>query len=315
MSSEITVLVGDVGGSNSRLALAGPEIGVTALQSFSNDSFSSLDDVLSAYCAQPDLPQLSGACIAVAGPVYGDEYRLTNRNWAGTAAGLGEHLNLLPGATVAVINDLAALGHGLPILMPGQLSSLHAGHQRGTQSLVVGVGTGFNVSLSLAGQTAEAELGHANMSAPVRETLSSLVGDGVSNFATNEDLFSGRGLVRYHQVLHGRPAEGGAQIVQSYLDDPNGAAAKTVLSWTQMLGQFTRELVPTYMPGMGIFFAGSVARGVLGTPAREVFLEQFLQPSRGVQERCETTPLWLITDDAAGVSGAARCAIEKAAAA
>ena len=67
MNTDVTVLVGDVGGSNTRLALAGPEIGVTALKSFDNDSFTSLEDVLTAYRAQPDLPEFQGACIAVAG--------------------------------------------------------------------------------------------------------------------------------------------------------------------------------------------------------------------------------------------------------
>ncbi|UWR40512.1 glucokinase [Phaeobacter inhibens] len=312
MGSDMTVLVGDVGGSNTRLALAGPEIGVTALQSFANDSFSSLDDVLVAYCAQPDLPPLAGACIAVAGPVYGNEYQLTNRNWQGSAADLAQQLQLGAGARVDVINDLAALGHSLPALIPGQLSSLRAGHQRGTQALVAGIGTGFNVSLSVDGHTAEAEMGHTSLSAPVACGLTELLGDRAGEFATNEDLFSGRGLVRYHQALHGIAAEGGAQIVADYLADGDSPAAKTVTSWARLLGDFARELVPTYMPGQGIFFAGSVARGILGTAACEVFLNSFLQPATGVQSRCETTPLWLITDDAAGVSGAARFALERA---
>ncbi|WP_281708397.1 glucokinase [Phaeobacter italicus] len=313
MSSDVTVLVGDVGGSNTRLALAGPEIGVTALQSFANDSFASLDDVLAAYCAQPDLPPLAGACIAVAGPVYGNEYRLTNRDWHGTADDLAKQLNLGEGGRVDVINDLAALGHSVPALIPGQLSSLRAGHQRGNQALVAGIGTGFNVALTANGNTAEAEMGHASLAAPVADLLRNILGDDrAAGFATNEDLFSGRGLVRYHQAMHGTAPEGGAQIVARFVEDENSPEAQTVITWAKLLGQFARELVPTYMPGMGIFFAGSVARGILGTSARDVFLEQFLQPATGVQARCETTPLWVITDDAAGVSGAARFAIETA---
>ena len=312
MASDLTVLVGDVGGSNTRLALAGPEIGVTGLKHFPNDSYSSLDEVLAAYCAQPDLPPLQGCCLAVAGPVYGGTYRLTNRDWHGTAAGLAERLPLEPGGGVDVVNDLAALGYALPVLIPGQLSSLRAGRQQGEQALVAGVGTGFNVSLSAGGNTIEAELGHASLPDPLAQELARLLGRSPEEFPSVEELFSGRGLVRLHRALGGDPSEGGAEIVAAFQDGEEHVAQRSVPAWARLLGLLARELVPAYMPGQGIFFAGSVARGVLGTGARGDFLAAFAEPGGKLAAQCATTPLWLITDDAAGVSGTARYAIEAA---
>jgi len=313
MATDLTVLVGDVGGSNTRLALAGPEIGVTALKHFSNDSYSSLEEVLAAYCEQPDLPILGGCCLAVAGPVFGEAYRLTNRDWHGTARDLQNCLPLACDGRVDVINDLAALGHALPVLMPGQLSSLRAGRQQGGQALVAGVGTGFNVALSAAGHTVEAELGHASLPETVARELSHAVGKEVHGFASVEELFSGRGLVRFHRALGGDPSEEGSQIVTAYRDKvPGHPAERTIPVWARLLGLFSRELVPGYMPGQGLFLAGSVARGVLGTDARTEFLSAFAEPWGKLSQRAAEVPLWLITDDAAGVSGTARYAIEAA---
>lgn len=313
MTQDLTVLVGDVGGSNTRLALAGPDIGVTALKHFPNDSYSNLEEVLSAYCRQPDLPRLDGCCLAVAGPVYGSSYRLTNRDWHGTAQDLAEALPLAPGARVDVVNDLAALGHALPVLLPGQLSSLRPGRQHGGQALVAGVGTGFNVALSVAGHTVESELGHASLPEPLVRALEQLEIDGSGMFSSIEALFSGRGLVRLHTAMGGDPSEGGAEIVAAYAgEEQDHPARRSVAAWARILGLLARELVPAYMPGQGIFLAGSVARGVLGTAARSDFLAAFSEPMGKLSGQCATTPLWLITDDAAGVSGTAQYAIKAA---
>lgn len=309
MNTDVTVLVGDVGGSNTRLALAGPEIGVTALKSFDNDSFTSLEDVLTAYRAQPDLPVFQGACIAVAGPVFGDAYRLTNRDWQGDTSSLAARLQLPEGARMDLINDLAALGHALPVLSPGQLSSLRAGPQQGDQSLVVGLGTGFNVSLVAGNQIVGAEMGHAVLPATVFDRLKVALGRSPEGFNTNEDLFSGHGLVRFHQAMSGVAVAGGAQLMEDYQADPDCPAARTVETWASLLGLLSYNLVPTYMPGQGLFFAGSVARAVLGSAAKAQFLDGFSQGAGLLQEQCQKIPLWVITDDAAGVSGSARVAL------
>ncbi|KAE9630564.1 glucokinase [Parasedimentitalea maritima] len=310
MNTDVTVLVGDVGGSNTRLALAGPGIGVTALKSFDNECFTSLEEVLATYRAQPDLPDIQGACIAVAGPVYGNEYRLTNRNWHGDAGGLARQLQLPDGARMDLINDLAALGYALPVLIPGQLASLKAGHQQGDQALVVGIGTGFNVALVVGTQAAGAELGHARLPASVYTRLEAALGRSPDEFDSTENLFSGHGLVRFHLAMSGAAIAGGAELMEQYLADPNSAAARTVETWAELLGLLACNLVPTYMPGQGLFFAGSVARGVLNSPAQAQFLAGFDQIEGLLQAQCQKTPLWVITDDAAGVSGSARVALD-----
>ncbi|MEX0301513.1 MAG: glucokinase [Leisingera sp.] len=312
MTAELTVLAGDVGGSRTRLALAAPGIGVTALQSFSNDSFASLEDVLQAYCAQPGLPPLQGACLAVAGPVRGGAFQLSNRNWRGEASGIAAALGLPEAGTMKLVNDLAALSQALPVLIPGQLLSLRPGRQGGGQALVVGIGTGFNVSASLNGAALEAELGQAGLPQLLCRRLQVLLEHAPEEFASIEALFSGPGLVRFHQALTGAAASSAEGIEAAYLADPDTPEARTVCEWAHLLGLLARELTAAYMPGQGLFFAGSVARGILNTPARERFLNSYTAPGGRLGEVCAEVPLWLITDDAAGVSGAAQVALAAA---
>lgn len=312
MAAELTVLAGDVGASRTRLALAAPGIGVTALQSFSNDSFASLEAVLQAYCAQPGLPPLQGACLAVAGPVADGAFALSNRNWRGSTDSIAAALGLTGGAKAWIVNDLAALGHALPVLIPGQLCSLRAGRQSGGQALVAGIGTGFNISVSLGGASLEAELGHAGLPQPLCRRLEDVLGRAPQDFSSIEALFSGPGLVRFHQALTGSAASSAEAVEAAYLADPKAPEARTVCEWAHLLGLLARELTAAYLPRQGLFFAGSVARGILNTAARAQFLDSYTAPGGRLGAICSDVPLWLITDDAAGVSGAAQVALAAA---
>lgn len=312
MAAELTVLAGLAGGSRTRLALAAPGIGVTALQSFSNDSFASLQDVLQAYCAQPGLPPLQGACLAVRGPAQGGRYQLSSRNWSGTAEDIAAALNLPGGAPVAVISDLAALGHALPVLIPGQLSCLRPGRQTGAQVLVASLGTGFSACAMVKGAPLEAGLGQAGLPQALCRRLDGLQDHAPEAFGSIGALFSGPGLVRFHQVLTGAAASSAERIEAACLADPDSPEARTVREWAHLLGLLARELTAAYLPGQGLFFAGSVARGILSTPAREHFLQSYTDPGGRLGEICADVPLWLITDDAAGVSGAAQVALAAA---
>ncbi|WP_323780689.1 glucokinase [Leisingera sp.] len=315
MAVELTVLAGDAGGSRTRLALAAPGIGVTALQSFANDSFASLEDVLTSYCAQPGFPPLQGACLAVAGPVRDGQFHLTNRNWQGDADSVSAALGLPPGARTGIINDLAALCHALPALIPGQQSCLRPGRSGGGQALVAGIGTGFNVSAARNGAVLEAELGRASLPQAVFCRLQGLLDHAAEGFASTEMLFSGAGLVQLHQALTGSAASSAEGISTAYLANPESPEARTVCEWAHLLGLMARELTAAYLPGQGMFFAGSVARGVLNSRARAHFLESYTAPGGQLGTVCADTPLRLITDDAAGVGGAARVALAAAGAA
>jgi len=155
-------------------------------------------------------------------------------------------------------------------------------------------------------------MGHASLPAPVWDRLGQIIARAPEEFTSVEHVFSGHGLVRFHHAMTGRTAVSAKQILTDYLQKPEGSMQQILLTWAELLGLLARELIFMYMPGRGLLFAGGVARGVLGTPARDAFLQAFAQQSGALKGQLGEAPVSLITDDAAGVSGSARVALAAA---
>ncbi|MCB1339879.1 MAG: ROK family protein [Pseudooceanicola sp.] len=296
------VLVADVGGTNTRLALAGPGGWLEDVARFANEDFDGFDAVLERYLAgHPGA--VAACCIAVAGPITPESARLTNRDWTISRDRVAERI----GARVRLVNDLAALGHALPALGEGQIEVLRAGSGTGArngQALVAGLGTGFNVCLAKATSeglvVVEAELGHASLPLSVYEGLEAALGDKAACFPSVEHLFSGRGLTQLHRALTGEADMAAHVIVEN--------APQTVALAARLTGLLARQMVFQYMPLDGIRFAGSVGRGILGPLGRAAFLEAAEQHDGAFSGLVARVPLGLITDDAAALTGLARLA-------
>ncbi|WP_164659695.1 glucokinase [Tropicibacter sp. Alg240-R139] len=298
----MTLLVADVGGTNTRIGLSDAD-GVAQIRRYENDAYPSFDAVLKSYLSQVGQVDLSGAVIAVAGPVTSTQAKLTNRDWSFDSAQLAQ---ILPGAPkVHLINDLVALGHALPHLTEGQQSTLLSGvdHRLNTQKLVAGVGTGFNVCLLRDGVVMEAELGHASLPYSVATLLRDALGAEAKRFTSNEAVLSGRGLSRLYQAMTGQ-ALTGSQIIAAAEAGDCRSASDTITLMARLLGCFTRELVFQYLPFGGIHFAGGAARGVLGSDAREAFLMALLNDGP-FHEQVAQVPVHVILDDQAALIGAA----------
>lgn len=297
----MTMLVADVGGTNTRFALAsGGTLVPGTLMRLANDDFPAFEAALEAYLAGRAAP--AAMCIAIAGPVTGTAAgatgRLTNRDWAFESAALAART----GAAVRLINDLTALGHALPMLpreslLPLCLPAPDVPRGVNGQALVLGLGTGVNVcAVRLEGGQAlclEAEAGHAALPAPV----AARVGEpGV--FPTVEDLFSGRGLARLHRARTGEDI-GSDRIVAAAASDPGAAA--TLDLFARALGSYARDLALLFMPREGLYLAGSVARGVAGAAAA-AFVEAFTAeaPFAAIPR---SIPVRVIADDMAALTG------------
>jgi len=297
----MTLLVADVGGTNTRVALDGGGR-PTALRHFDNDDFDSLPDVLRAYrAAQADL-KIDACVIAIAGPVEGERGQLTNRNWH---VDLDQIKMALGCDSAKLLNDLAALGHALAQLpsdacMPIQTDTSKA-HRNG-QSLVVGIGTGFNLCpvIALPGHSAQClavEAGHTSLPRPVTDHL-----PFASEFATAEDLFSGRGFARLHALHNPSATLSGRQIVEAHRAGTDPTATSVLTQYVDLLGRFCAELTLQYMPLEGIYFAGSVARGILSADMHAVLRRNHGNGGR-LGNLLARIPISLILDDAAALYG------------
>ena len=106
-------VIGDIGGIYARFAIE--ERGKYGeIQHLSVSKYATLKDALGEYLdALPrDMRPTRGA-LAVAGPVSGDEVKLTNLNWSFSIAALKSDLSM---SSLVVVNDFAATAMSVPYL-------------------------------------------------------------------------------------------------------------------------------------------------------------------------------------------------------
>ncbi len=76
------VLVGDVGGTNARLALCSLDDGTLSnIKNYSGAEFPSLEAVIRIFLEETST-KVKNACIAIACPITGDWVAMTNHTWA-----------------------------------------------------------------------------------------------------------------------------------------------------------------------------------------------------------------------------------------
>lgn len=300
-------LIADIGGTNARLALSeAGQIVAGSTRSYTNAQWRSLYEVVGDFLSAPQMPALTEVVVALAGPVQGTRAELTNYDWQVGA----EPLSQLTGAgKVHLLNDLTALGYAVPQLRKDQLTLLREGVPKGgpvRQSLVVGIGTGFNVSPVLQHMNTvtcpAVEAGHISMPHSITSRLSLLCCDP-HPFETIEMLFSGRGFATFCQQMSGQPDITGPDAITTYGDPKHPKITHAIDAYATLLGHLLQDLSLAYMPTAGLYLAGSVARSVLSTAPQPCF-DAFGTPANILAPK--DTPVWAIADDLAALTGCAK---------
>ena len=299
-------LVADIGGTNARLALSlGGAILPDTVKTYSNDQWDSLYAVIGAFLAGRD-GLVSEMVIAVAGPVTGSAARLTNNDWQIEVSGLQ---SLFQCEQAKLLNDLNALGYAAPFLTKDQLRLVSAGNDPEvgmSQSLVVGVGTGFNVSpvAEKAGMLfcSAVEAGHITLPLSVSGALADL-GISADQFDTIELLFSGRGLTKFCRAITGDQSINGPDAIAAFGQVGAEATTLAISQYAGLLGRLLSDLSMAYMPTSGIFLAGSVARAIMQVASADC-IEALRQPARVCANF--KPPVWIIENDTAALLGCAR---------
>lgn len=301
------ILLGDVGGTNLRFALADagglrPE---TVMRHTGRDH-SGLEDLLGSYLQRQGAPHLDAVCRAFAGPVAGDVARLTNRGWSVSRGAL---MRLTGAERVVMINDLTALGLVVPGLAGDAVAPLHDGaagvgaDESNRQTLVVNAGTGFDTCPLIRlpdGRAAclEAEEGHASLPFSMVRMLTTRTGARCAVPPSVEALFSGRGLVQFHAARTGDMRT--APEITAAAAAGDAAARDSMGHYARLFGLMCRELANRHLPRGGIYLADGVGRAAAAHAAD--FTAGFLQdpPGRVISR---PVPLWVIRDDLAGLYG------------
>lgn len=271
-------LVADIGGTNARFGLVtepgGQPQAVAVLAGADHDG---LPEAVAAYLADhAGGVQPGAACIAIAGPVEGDRYRLTNAGWAGSVRDLG-----IPNAEL--LNDFEALAASLPHLAGDDLVSLGGPEPSRGVKAVLGPGTGLGVGGLVPAVEGwvpiPGEGGHVTV--PVLDerdhaVVQALRAEGLEHVVA-EHLLSGPGLTRLHHglaLVHGVDAPRlSASDIVARLDD--SLCAETVEVFCGMLGTFAGNVALTLGARGGIYLGGGVLPRIVDRVRSSDFRRRF----------------------------------------
>lgn len=331
----------DIGGTNSRLVLAGrAESNVREGQRESLEMLALLTcktagvrDFYEPLREAMDLAEtkfsarLKAIAIAAAGPVQMHRWcRLTNFDLEIDAEKLAAGLNV----PCFIVNDFEALGYSINFLeagMPGSLLALERG--RRTEGLpgaraLLGIGTGLGKSILVPSAelgfftTLPSEGGHADLPVgePLEWEMASHLKEVTGFPVCYEDILSGRGLANLYEYLKSRglhppsPAtplidradDRAAAIARHYLQDETaGHAVQMVVN---IFARAARNFALDVLARGGVYLGGGiVAHNVVWlTDGR--FVREF-EEHRQYRPLLEQIPINVITTHEAGAYGAA----------
>jgi len=148
-----TTLVGDVGGTNCRLALAERNsLGTIELhhsERFAVKDYEHFNDVVTEYLELQDTKP-SRAAFAFAGPKFDDEIRMTNVDWIVSEENLIKTFGF---KEAVVLNDFVAMANGATVIPDDGFDTLIPGKVNYNKPVaVMGPGTGLGVSCILPGK-------------------------------------------------------------------------------------------------------------------------------------------------------------------
>jgi glucokinase len=317
-----TLLVGDVGGTNARFAIAHMVNGKPVLEhheSFPAERYPTFLEGVKAFIDGCEVKP-TGGVIAVAGPVTDGEIDLTNSPWRVSETELGT-LGLKP---VRLINDFEALAWGAPVVPQAELASLGGPEEGDPHSAiaVLGPGTGFGVSALVRDARGNelampSEGGHACF-APgdqVEDEILRILRRRYDRVSI-ERLICGPGLLNMHRALaeiDGREThiDDPAQITTEAMEDPQSHCGATLARFCAILGAVAGDIALTTGARGGVYIAGGIAPRILPFLKASPFRERFERKGR-FKDYMADIPTHVILHKHAALLGTARVAFAAA---
>ncbi|ECC9306042.1 glucokinase, partial [Salmonella enterica subsp. enterica] len=197
-------LVGDVGGTNARLALCDIASGeISQAKTYSGLDYPSLEAVVRVYLDEHSVSVEDG-CIAIACPITGDWVAMTNHTWAFSIAEMKKNLGF---SHLEIINDFTAVSMAIPMLKKEHLIQFGGGEPvDGKPIAVYGAGTGLGVAhlvhvdkrwISLPGEGGHVDFApNSEEEAMILEILRAEIGH-----VSAERVLSGPGLVNLYRAI------------------------------------------------------------------------------------------------------------------
>ncbi len=320
--ADLCLLIGDIGGTNARFALAHPdEPGFSGELTLHCEDYETAEQGIADYLERSGINAPDVICLAAAGPIVDDRVSFTNNHWVIDSRELRQKF---PASGVRLLNDFEAIAYSIPMLGDNDLETVGLvpsefdGNTDFTLA-VVGPGTGLG---------AGALLGRANGIYPI-------VGEGShAGFApetgmqfevlkqlrqryervSDERLISGPGLENIYWALrkiHGEPAIRitAAEIFSRVLANEDVIAAEATQLFFEALGQVAGNLALALGAYDGVYLAGGILKRYPDLLKTSSFRMGFENKGRH-RSLMESIPTLLILHPQPGLLGASYCARE-----
>jgi len=315
------ILAGDIGGTNTRLALfEGPE--PRNIQVFHSASYPTLAAIAREYLAAQG-QRVETACFGIAGPVRNGAVEATNLPWKIHAAQLAAELGL---AQVRLLNDLEANAYGIDALPDSDFAVLRGApaDPRGNRGLIsAGTGLGEAGLIPVDGSYVPfaSEGGHADF-APRNAVEIALWEYLARRFGhvSYERILSGPGLVNVYNFFR----DAGAAQEPSWLaqeiaaGDPAAAIARNadrnelcrmaLNLFVSVYGAEAGNIALRTLATGGVYIGGGIAPKILPKLREPEFLRAFDDKGR-VARLLESIPVRVILNDKTALIGAGRVAL------
>jgi glucokinase len=316
MADDSRSLVGDVGGSNARFAVArrvGGAVELTHVRAMRSADYADVVAAVEHYRAAigGELPR--AAAIAIAGPVVGGRAEITNHpQWSFDIAPVRERLGL---KHLSVINDFTAVALSLPHLPRHELRQVGPGTAAaGAPMAVIGPGTGLGVSAIVPSDgrwiAVEGEGGHATFAPMSRRE--SRIGESLRErfgHASWERVLSGPGLVNLYAAiahLEGARAEEltPEAVAERGLAGSCALCKEAVETFCAALGTAAGNLALTMGARGGVFIGGGIVPQLGPVFDASPFRARFEAKGR-LSSYVRPIPTFVITAATPGLVGAA----------
>lgn len=306
-------LVADIGGTNTRVALAsGADLLAETVTRYKNADHSSLQSVLARFVSEQDDVDTRAACVAIAGPVQDGKAEMTNLNWEIDEASLAEATKA---ERTSIVNDLQAQGYALGHLPQGSERVLFPAKtpQSSSTKMMVGVGTGFNTAPVFETENGRyvsaSESGHISLPAQSKDDFAfAQFIETKFGFATVEHALSGSGLANlyeFHSERLGQVSQKSAsEVMTSFAAGNDQAATDAVAHFAKILGTVCGDLALIQLPFSGIYLVGGVARAIAPHLDQLGFHDAFRAKGR-FTEFMDGFPGLTVEDDFAALTGCA----------
>ena len=281
-------LIGDIGGTNARFALAGTDgVGYTSERSLRCADFATVEDCIEEYLVDIGAGSPHVICLAAAGPVVDGAVRFLNNNWHLQRSSLERRF--APG-WIRILNDFEALAWALPHLADDDCMAVGDTTRpdlRGESFSVgvVGPGTGFGAAGLVAREGVRTalvtEAGHvgfgpeSSLQTEVWQRLSRKHGR-----VSDERLVSGPGLVDTFTALCAirgvaAPTLDAAEIFRRCRAETDAIAVEAVGLLFEMFGQVAGNFALSVGTWDGLYLAGGIVHKQGDLLARSRFREAF----------------------------------------